>query len=156
VPDHSYFSKTRNRFGEKVFEALFTTILNLCQKHGLLESSSMMTDSTLIKANAPLNSLNPIKAKAAVSGKVAGKRVKNKLGLPQSRTITNSTHISKTDKDSSLAKKEGSPRELKYKVHNSIDTLTRVIIDTHVTSGKTHASQVYIERLNPTSEKSIL
>jgi transposase len=62
VPDHSYFSKTRNRFGEKVFEALFTTMLNLCKKHGLLESNSVMTDSTLIKANASLNSLTPNKS----------------------------------------------------------------------------------------------
>ncbi|NEJ83103.1 transposase, partial [Rhizobium leguminosarum] len=139
VPDHSYLSKTRNRFGEKVFEALFNT-----------------TDSTLIKANASLNSLTPIEAKAAVSEKVARKRVKNKLGLPQSRTISNSTHISKTDKDSSLAKKEGSPRELKYKIHNSIDALSRVIIDTYVTSGKTHDSQVYIERLNHIREKYTL
>ncbi|MHB9148136.1 MAG: transposase, partial [Candidatus Amoebophilus sp.] len=148
VPDHSYLSRTRNRFGEKVFEALFTTILILCRKHGLLESNSMMTDSTLIKANASLNSLTPIETKTALSEKAARKRVKNKLGLPQSKTISNSTHISKTDKDSSLAKKEGSPRELKYKIHNSIDALSRVIIDTHVTSGKTHDSQVYIERLN--------
>ena len=63
VPDHSYLSKTRNRFGEKVFEAFFTTILGLCKKHGLLISNIIMTDSTLIKANASLNSLTPIEAK---------------------------------------------------------------------------------------------
>ncbi|ACE06506.1 hypothetical protein Aasi_1172 [Candidatus Amoebophilus asiaticus 5a2] len=148
VPDHSYLSRTRNRFGEKVFEALFTTILNLCRKHGLLESNSVMTDSTLIKANASLNSLTPIEAKAAAYEKVARKAAINKLGPPASRSISNSTHISKTDKDASLAQKEGSPRELKYKVHNSIDALSRVIIDTKVTTGKTHDSQVYIERLN--------
>jgi IS5 family transposase len=156
VPDHSYLSKTRNRFGEKVFEALFTTILNLCKKHGLLESSSMMTDSTLIKANASLNSLTPIAYQAAIDEKAARKTAINKPGPPVSRSISNSTHISKTDKDSSLAKKEGSPRELKYKVHNSIDAISRVIIDTHVTSGKVHDSQVYIERLNHIREKYTL
>ncbi len=153
VPDHSYLSRTRNRFGEKVFEALFTTILNLCRKHGLLESNTIMTDSILIKANASLNSLTPIEAKAAVCEKAARKAAINKLGPPVSRSISNSTHISKTDKDASLAQKEGSPRELKYKVHNSIDALSRVIIDTHVTSGKVHDSQVYIERLNNIREK---
>ncbi|ACP21087.1 transposase [Candidatus Amoebophilus asiaticus 5a2] len=150
VPDHSYLSKTRNRFGERIFEALFTTILNLCRKHGLLGSNIMMTDSTLIKANASLNSLTPIEAKAAVDEKAARKAAINKLGPPVSRSISNSTHISKTDKDVSLAQKEGSPRELKYKVHNSIDATSRVIIDTKVTTGKTHECGVYgvyIERI---------
>jgi hypothetical protein len=116
----------------------------------------MMTDSTLIKANASLNSLTPIEAKAAACEKAARKAAINKLALPQSRSISNSTHISKTDKDSSLAKKEGSPGELKYKIHNSIDALSRVIIDTYVTSGKVHDSQVYIERLNHIREKYTL
>jgi len=116
----------------------------------------MMTDSTLIKANASLNSLTPVEAKAAVDEKAARKKVKNKLGQPANRSISNSTHISKTDKDSSLAKKEGSPGELKYKIHNSIDAISRVIIDTHVTSGKTHDSQVYIEKLNHIIQKYAL
>jgi hypothetical protein len=116
----------------------------------------MMTDSTLIKANASLNSLTPIEAKAAACEKAARKAAINKSGPPVSRSISNSTHISKTDKDSSLAKKEGSPRELKYKIHNSIDAWSRVIIDRHVTSGKVHDSQVYIEGLNHIREKYTL
>jgi len=156
VPDHSYLSKTRNRFGEKVFEAFFTTILGLCKKHGLLISNIIMTDSTLIKANASLNSLAPITYQGAACERAARKKAINKLGPPVSRSISNSTHISKTDKDSSLAQKEGSPRELKYKVHNSIDAISRVIIDTKVTSGKTHDSQVYIDRINYMRQKYAL
>jgi hypothetical protein len=107
-----------------------------------------VTDSTLIKANASLDSLIPSEAKAVVDQKVARQNATSKLGPPASRQISNSTHISKTDRESSLAKKEGSPRELKYKVHNSIDALSRVIIDTKVTSGKIHESQIYIDRIS--------
>jgi transposase len=42
VPDHSWLSKTRKRFGEEVFGALFTTILELCRKHGLLDGSMLV------------------------------------------------------------------------------------------------------------------
>lgn len=148
VPNHSWLSKTRKRFGEKVFEELFTIILELCRKQGLLDASIIITDSTLIKANASLDSLVPIDSQAAGSEKTARQNATSKLGPPPSRKISNSTHISKTDKESSLAKKEGSPRELKYKVHNSIDALSRVIIDTKVTSGKAHEFQIYIGRIN--------
>ena len=44
------------------------------------------------------------------------------------RKITNETHISKSDPDSSLAKKEGTARALRYKVHSTIDADSRVIL----------------------------
>jgi len=156
VPDHSYLSKTRKRFGEKVFEEFFTTILNLCRKHGLLEGSSIMTDSSLIKANASLDSLVPIQFQEKVDQKARRRALKNKLTPPVTRSISNSTHISKTDKDASLAQKEGAPRELKYKVHNAIDAASRIIIDTKVTSGKIHECGVYIERIKYIIQKHSL
>jgi hypothetical protein len=113
----------------------------------------IMTDSTLIKANASLDSLVPIEAGAAASQKAARQEAKSKLGPAVSKGISNSTHISRTDKESNLANKEGGPRELKYKIHNSIDGLSRIIIDTKVTSGKNHKPQIYIERLNYLAQK---
>ncbi len=37
-----------------------------------------------------------------------------------SRKLSNKTHVSKTDSDSSLVKKEGTSRSLKYKVHTLV------------------------------------
>lgn len=118
-----------------------------------MKAGIIITDSSLIKANASLDALIPIDAKIAASENKARQDAKNKLGPPPSRKISNGTHISKTDQDSSLAKKAGSPRELKYKVHNSIDASSRVIIDPKVTTGKIHDSQIYLERLNYMAQK---
>ena len=62
------------------------------------------------------------------------------------RKITK-THISKSDPDSSLAKKEGTARALRYKVHSAIDADSRVILDSKITIGATHDTKVYLERI---------
>lgn len=66
---------------------------------------------------------------------------------------SNQTHISTTDSDSSLAKKLGSNKGLKYKVHTSIDADSRVVLDNQVTTGSCHDTQVYLERLGHIQSK---
>ncbi len=66
---------------------------------------------------------------------------------PVSRKISNQTHTSRTDPDASLAQKRGTPRQLKYKVHQTIDADSRVILDTQVTTGARHDNQPYLEQL---------
>jgi hypothetical protein len=61
--------------------------------------------------------------------------------------VTNHTHTSITDPDATLAQKEGTPRGLKYKVHQSIDADSRIILDTEVTTGARHDSQPYLGQL---------
>ena len=38
VPDHSSFSRIRDRYGEDIFEALFRQIVEICQERGLVGS----------------------------------------------------------------------------------------------------------------------
>ena len=67
VPDHSSLTRIRDRLGEEVFEAVFRRIVAQCQEKGLVkEDCRVMTDATLIAADASLNSLvhhDPEKAK---------------------------------------------------------------------------------------------
>jgi hypothetical protein len=46
-----------------------------------------------------------------------------------------------------LAQKRGGPRQLKYKVHQTIDGDSRVILDTEVTTGARHDNQPYLQQL---------
>jgi hypothetical protein len=52
-----------------------------------------------------------------------------------------------------LAQKRGAPRQLKYKVHQSIDADSRVILDTHVTTGARHDNQPYLQQLQRIEER---
>ena len=96
-----------------------------------------MTDSILLDANASLDSLT---LKEKDSSGIASKKMK--------RTISNKTHISKTDPDTTLAFKSGTPRTLKYKAHVTSDSTNRVILAIKITTGAVHDSVPYLEQLD--------
>ncbi len=149
VPDHSSFSRIRDRYGEEIFEMLFRHIVKLCQKKGLVaQECRVMTDATLIAADASLNSLihnNPEKAQKEA---VTQQRDRGMKDSSSARQVSNQTHTSRTDPDATLAQKKGTPQQLKYKVHQSIDADSRVILDTEVTTGARYDNQPYLQCKN--------
>ena len=64
-----------------------------------------------------------------------------------SRKLSNQTHRSRTDPDATLAQKKGTPLQLKYKVHQTIDADSRVILDSEVTTGARQDNQPYLEQI---------
>ncbi len=151
VPDHSSLSRIRDRYGENIFEALFRRIVEICQERGLVPPQCrVMTDATLIAADAALNSL-VLKEPSRVGHEIPESAKPLDSRIP--RKLSNHTHHSCTDPDASLAQKKGSPRQLKYKVHQSVDADSRVILDTHVTTGARHDNQPYLEQLRRIEER---
>src|SRR6266852_7399637 len=57
TPDESTLRKTRQRMPEEVFRAVFERVLDQCQAAGLLKGRAIGTDSTLVEANASMDSL---------------------------------------------------------------------------------------------------
>lgn len=149
TPDHSSISKIRDRYGSKVFEIFFDQIVGLCAKHGLVKGERIITDGTLIEANASIEGMISRDLEEPDSAEY---RKDVTAPLP-SRKISNKTHISKTDPDSSLAKKEGTPRSLKYKAHISIDADSRVVLDNNITTGGCHETQIYLDRISTIKNK---
>jgi transposase len=148
IPDHSSLSRIRDRYGEKIFETVFRRIVALCKEKGLVaQECRVMTDATLIAADASLNSLIHNDPEEAKKEAVAQQRNRGLRDSSSARRVTNQTHTSRTDPDATLAEKKGTPRQLKYKVHQSIDADSRVILDTHVTTGARHDNQPYLEQL---------
>lgn len=154
VPDHSSLSRIRDRFGEEIFEKVFSQIVVLCKQKGLVgEQCRVITDATLIAADASLNSLVNNDPKEAKKEAEAQRQDRGMIGSAQRRRVTNKTHCSRTDPDATLAQKKGTPRQLKYKVHKSIDADSRVILDTEVTTGARHDNQPYLAQLERLAEK---
>lgn len=149
TPDHSSISKIRDRYGEEVFQIFFDKIVDLCAKHGLVKGERIITDGTLIEANASIDSM--VSRDHTECDKTEYR--KDVTAPLPSRKISNKTHISKTDPDSSLAKKEGTPRSLKYKAHISIDADSRVVLDNKVTTGGCHETQIYLDRISTIKKK---
>lgn len=57
TPDESTLRKTRHTMPEEVFRQVFERVLDQCQAAGLLKGRVLGTDSTLIDANASMDSL---------------------------------------------------------------------------------------------------
>lgn len=144
VPHHASFSRIKKRFTVDLFELFFLNILEQCKEMGLYEGKGVMVDSTLIQANASLNSMIPIK------NDNCSESLSYSPGLipPQKRNISNKTHLSATDKDATLAYKAGTLRSLKYKVHVCSDSGSRIIVGIKATTGAVHDSQPYLELIN--------
>jgi hypothetical protein len=62
VPDHSVLSKARKRWGQEVFVALFSRVVAQCVRAGLVEGTKIHADSSLVDANASLNSVGELDA----------------------------------------------------------------------------------------------
>jgi transposase len=148
VPEHSSLTRIRDRLGEEIFEKAFREIVTQCKKKGLVKDECrVMTDATLIAADASLNSLvhkDPEKAKQEAE---AQRQRRGTIDGRAQRKLSNQTHRSRTDPDATLAQKQGTPRQLKYKIHQTIDADSRVILDTAVTTGARHDNQPYLGQL---------
>lgn len=93
IPDHSSLSKIRSRYGKKVFEAFFDQIIFLCKEHKIIKGNTIITDATLIEANASIDSMISRENSYTPDGEkfvgVITSFSKNKL--------SNSSHISTSD-----------------------------------------------------------
>ena len=77
--------------------------------------------------------------KRAIRNEPKQKRVQPKL--------SNKTHQSRTDPESTLAYKNGCSNGLKYNGHFSIDAEYGIILDPFISTGADHESKHYLNRL---------
>jgi len=59
LPDHSSLTRIRTRYGIEIFRRFFETIVEQCQKSGLVWGREVYADATKAEANAALDSLQP-------------------------------------------------------------------------------------------------
>jgi transposase len=128
VPDHSSLTRVRDRLGEKIFKEIFEHIVRICIERGIVKGDKVMMDGSYVKADAALNSLVPKEDNLDIKDNAPSKYIKGKK-------FSNQTHVSKTDPDCDIAGKVGEPKKLRYKVHETIDRDSRIILDSHVTPG---------------------
>ena len=142
VPDHSVLSKARSRWGQEVFERLFTRTIELCVNAGLVEGSKLHLDGSLITADASSDSVvtsSPelIKALKDAYG-VQERKLEGNLGDPHYKPLRETT-ASKTDPDAPVVRHgkfggSGDSRP-RYKHHRAVDDQCGVITAIETTPG---------------------
>lgn len=149
VPDHSSLTRIRDRFGVQTYQAIFERLIGQWQKSGIIKGKRMISDASLIEANAGMDSLikredNDPNTKVL---KTYDRRYHDFREGKKARKVSNQTHVSKTDPDASLVSRKSAYRKLCYKTHYSIDATSRMITDCYVTTGARHECTVFPERV---------
>lgn len=142
LPWHSTISRTRGLIGEEVFEKLFTQVVKMCVDAGLVDGDHQSVDSTLVKANASLDSLERKSPKLTIAEYISKTEPEHKdkknEDTPddkpkQDGQRRNDQYVSKTDPDSKIKQKPNALNNLYYTTHYVVDR-RRVITD--VMTGK--------------------
>lgn len=141
IPNHSVLSKARRRWGTKVFDELFTRTIQTCLKAGLIQGRELLADSSLIDANASVDSLFRIAKAVAAStaSRLDEPGVEPQPAEPQMEEVPDSTEAkyrSSTDPDATGAKRRGEMQmRPRYQTHRAVDSAYGVITATVVGPG---------------------
>ena len=146
-----------------VFERIFENIVNQAISAGLIDGTTLYTDSTHLKADAnknkSFNEERPVRPSAyldEINAAVAADREahgKKPLKPAVEKTAVKNTKVSTTDPDSGYMPRDHKPKGFFYLDHRTVDGKHALIVDTHVTPGNVHDSQPYLERLDTTIER---
>lgn len=133
IPNHSVLSKARKRWGQEVFVAVFSQIVAQCVRAGLVAGTKIHADSSLVDANASLNSVRELDAGTLaqiqrtcreetekLDETDAHKDEKNDdqdpdLPPPGPRTEINKKYQSSTDPEATLVRQHGFKTRPRYK-----------------------------------------
>lgn len=142
IPDHSVLSKARRRLGLNFFEQLFEYILRCCQRAGLVKGENVLLDSTVVEADASLDSITTLRYKPAEYWKQLENTAESENAAhkypqelpepsmghkrPRSKRTCDEKY-SRTDPQASLHRRPGKEPKLAYKTHFLADEQEGVV-----------------------------
>src|SRR5260370_8172949 len=162
VPNRSVLSKARERWGQEVFVALFRRVVAQCGRAGLGEGTKIHADSSLVDANASLNSVHELDAATLEQIRQACREQTEKLeeadtkkneadddqdpdmSGPGPRTEINQKYQSNTDPAATLVRQHGFKTRPRYKNHRWVDDAHGVITAVHTTTASSTQSHKLI------------
>ena len=144
IPNHSVLSKARRRWGVEVFRNFFERIVWQCVEAGLVDSSKLFMDASIVDADASMDSLieaGSIKHRLHQSYPEFERRLEEQeqSDRPSFKKV-NRHRVSTTDPDAAVTR-EGKSK-LAYKIHRAVEGENEIITDTQTTAGDTHESHV--------------
>lgn len=141
LPVHSTISRTRKeRISKVIYQAVFDHMLGLCIRHQLVKGNHQSIDSTLLKANASLDSLEILQPKVLAHYE---KAVSVNHREPENKDLefTSSKSI-RRDQEAKAAKKPGFPGAAYYKASASVDEACGIITHAQVDHGNKNDSEL--------------
>jgi len=135
IPDHSVISKARRRFGPAMFEQFFDQTVQLCCQAGLVDRNLVHVDSSTIKANASLQSVQDQHPAESFHPDLAPQAYWDELEAEDPQPV-NVRKASTTDPDAGIMSRPGGKLlALCYSDHRLLDNQRGVILVTQATPG---------------------
>ncbi len=141
IPNHSSLTRIRDRFGLEKFQEIFDEVIKQCRKKGLITGEHLNVDSTLVRADASIDSMQPIEEfTREIFEKNSPDEEKpdepKKPDKKPGRKISNKTHRSTSDPDATLMKKRfRAEAHLSYHCHMTVESGSRFITGVMTTTG---------------------
>jgi transposase len=144
LPNHSVLCKARKRWGEAVFLELFARTVEMCMKANLIDGRHMLADSSLVDANASIDSL--FRTAQSIAASAASRLDADHDDQPGGSDGDGSSgeaddrpepkYRSRTDPDATGAKRRGETRvRPRYQTHRAVDSEHGVITATKIGPG---------------------
>ena len=130
MPDHSSLTRVRDRLGVACFAQVFEQIVEQCRDAGLVPGEQIITDATLVEADASARKLER-RAEASETVAVADKKQPSKDAVSQTAVVKrerviNPTQVGTEASDASLVEARASARKLERRAE---PTQTVVVAD---------------------------
>ena len=137
IPNHSVLSKARRRWGQEVFQSIFCRVVRQCVEAGLVKGEKIFVDSSLVDANASLDSMvdtQNLRDQLKEKYRQFEKRLEEGQSVRKTGpyTKTNRCLFSATDPDAATTRR-GSTM-FRYQTHRAVDE-SGVITATEMTPG---------------------
>ena len=145
TPVHASMTIIRQRLPENVFDAVFTFVLALLERNGLLRGRTVGIDATTLEANAAMKSIvrkdtgadwNQYLRTLAEAEGIVNPTEEDLRRLDRGRKdkkVSNEQWRSGTDPDSRIAKMKDGRTHLAYKAEHAVDLVSEAIIAAVVT-----------------------
>ena len=139
TPDHSSLSRIRNRIDVETHEAVFTWVLTVLAKQGLLTGKTIGIDATTLEANAALRSIvrrdtgedyeTFLTGLAKASGiETPTKADLAKLDRKRTKKGSNTDWMNPHDPDAKITKMKDGRTHLAHKAEHAVDLDTEAIV----------------------------
>jgi transposase len=163
TPDHSSFTRIADRLPERVYQQVFTFVLDLVDAQGLLTAQTVAVDATLLEANAAMKSIVRKETgedwKAYLirlmreEGELADdeeptdedlRRFDKRRAKAGKKKVSNQEWESPSDQDARIVRMKDGRTRLGYKAEHVIDLESDVILSARVQHGTEADSQTLV------------
>lgn len=164
TPDHSSFTKIRDRLSLEVHNEAFVFVLKILDKHKLLKGKTLAVDATTLEANASMK--NIVRKESGEDWKEYVTRLAAEEGVAieddedlrrfdrkrKSKKVSNKDWESSSDKESRIAKMKDGRTHLAYKAEHAIDLETEAILAAEIHHADKGDTETVLESLSAARE----